>query len=501
MTAHTHDIGPTARTGPVVEPARRIWPWEFGVVVGAAGLTIAAIFVAVGPAELAAGAAAVVVLVWWVRLLVRRDARSVVALWVAFLFTQPVAVLLPPALEVWALRVDDLALGIALVVVLATGLQRRDLRLPGRLVTLGFAGYAVCGVLGAWLSEVRLTTVILGTWLAVKLVVCLLVTEQFSWTSRDVTVARRVFLAVLGLVLAVAALQVLQPEFVNALLGRDVRSRVGLTVLTSIFPQPFLYSTVMLLATCLLISKAPARPGRLALSLVVAGFAVLSLRLKALISIILVVVTRVLTSPNSRIRAWTPIVVLVLVTAGLVLGSDLVEARLDVLFGDANPSPRQLLYGTAWLIAAARFPLGSGFGTFGSEASRWDYSPIYAEYGLSDHYGFRQAQPIFITDASWATVLGEAGWLGAASFAVALGALAVRVLRRVPAMASLGGEQPTRAALLFLVVFALSSVASPQLFSGFACLSLAVLVSMSESAARQAETLDDSTREAVHAPA
>lgn len=501
MIAHTHDIRPTTPCGPVVARGTRTWPWVFGVVVGATGVTAVAIVAGAGPAALAALSASLVVLVWWVRLLARRDARSVVALWLAFVFTQPVALLLPPALEVWALRVDDLALGIALLVVLATGLARRDLRVPGRLVTLGFAGFAVCGVLGAWLSDVRLATVILGTWLAMKLFVCLLVSEQFTWTSRDVIVARRVFLAVLGLVLAVAALQVLQPEFVNGLLGRDVRSRVGLTVLTSIFPQPFLYSTVMLLATCLLISKAPARPARLALSLIVAGFAVLSLRLKALVSVILVVVTRILTSTSRSIRTWTPIAVILLGAAGLVLGSDLIEARLEVLFGDGAASPRQLLYGTAWLIAAARLPLGSGFGTFGSEASRWDYSPIYAEYGLSDAYGFRQAEPVFITDASWATVLGEGGWLGAAGFAVAFGALAVRVLRRVPSMATLGGEQPTRAALLFLVVFALNSVASPQLFSGFACLSLAILVSMSESAARQAETRDDATGETVHAPA
>jgi hypothetical protein len=397
--------------------------------------------------------------------------------------------------------VDDLALGIALLVVVATALHRRNLRLPGRLVTLGFAGYAVCGVLGAVLSEVRLATVVLGTWLAMKLFVCLLVSEQFTWTRRDVTVARRVFLGILGLVLVVAALQVLQPEFVNGILGRDVRSRVGLTVLTSIFPQPFLYSTVMLLATCLLLSKAPVRPARLALTLVVAGFAVLSLRLKALVSVILVVVLRMLTSTSRAIRAWAPIAVILLGAAGLFLGSDLVEARLEVFFGEGAPSPRQLLYGTAWLIAAAGFPLGSGFGTFGSEASRWDYSPIYAEYGLSDAYGFRQAEPVFITDASWATVLGEAGWLGAVAFVVAFGALAVRVLRRVPSTALLGGEQPARAALLFLAVFALNSVASPQLFSGFACLSLAILVSMSESAARQVETLDDAEQETVHAAA
>lgn len=501
MIAHTYDVRPSNRTRPAPRRAERTWPWVFGLVVGATGLTIAAIFVAAVPAQLAAGSAAFVVLAWWVRLLARRDARSMVALWVAFALTQPVALLLPPALEVWALRIDDLALGIALLVTLATGLRRRDLRLPGRLVTLGFAGFAVAGVLGAWMSEVRLTTLIVGTWLALKLFIALFVTEQFTWSGRDVTRARRVFLVILGLVLAVAALQVVWPEFVSGLLDRNAGSRVGIPVVTSIFPQPFLYSTVMLLATCLVISKAPARPARLALALVVAGFALLSLRLKALVSVILVVVTRISTSTNSWIRAWTPIAVLLLGTAGLALGSDLVAIRIEALFGDGTVSPRELLYGTAWLIAAAQIPLGSGFGTFGSEASRWDYSPIYAQYGLADRYGFREAEPIFVTDASWATVLGEAGWLGAACFAVALGALTIRVLRRVPAMRTLGGEQPARAALLFLGVFVLNSVASPQLFSGFACVSLAVLVSMSESAERQAASLDDPAREAVHAPA
>jgi hypothetical protein len=427
----------------------------------------------------------------WVRSLARRDARALIALWLVFASNRTAALLLPDGLSAWALRVDDLALALALGVVLATGVRRRDLRLPGRAVTVGMGLFALCGASSALLADVRPSTVALGTWLALKLGVCLVLARQFPWSDRHVVLAKRVFLVCVAVVVTVAALQLLHPEAVSAFFGRSARTRVGSPVITGVFRTPFQYSTFMLLAVCLFLSTSPARPARTAIGLVMGGFAMLSLRLKSLIDVVLVVVTRMVTGPSLVIRAWTPVAFLVLGAAGLTLGSDLVEARLSVLFGGEDSSPREKLYSTAVAIAAGGFPLGSGFGTFGSEASRSDYSSVYAEYGLSDVYGFSPSAPVFVTDASWATVLGEAGWIGALGFALALGGLAAHFIRRLRAGGVLAGEHPARAGLLFLPVFVADSVTSPQLFSGFSCLSLAILASMSAAAAGRPGTQPD----------
>lgn len=473
-------VGPAASlaAAPSGRPGWSHRRYVVATVLGSAALTAGAIGLSWGPATVVLGAVILFLGTVWVRTLARRDARGVVALWVLFALNRSVALLLPPGPSAWALRVDDLALGLALAVVVTTGLRRRNLRLLSPGMTTGFALFAASGVLGSLLAGVRPVTLVLGTWLALKLFVCLFITRQFTWTDRQVVLARRVFVAVLVLVLAVASLQVLQPALVSEFFGRDPRIRVGLPVITSIFPQPFQYSTFTMLALCLVLGRVPAPPGRLLAGFVVAGFAMLSLRLKALVDVVLVLVARMLTASSPLVRAWTPVGLLVMAAAGLTFGADLVEARLEVLFGDENSSPREDLFSTAAALAAAGFPLGSGFGTFGSEASRWDYSPVYAEYGLSDRYGFSEAAPGFITDASWATVLGESGWLGTLGFALALGAIGVQVLRRMQRIRTVGGEQPARASLFFLLVFLADSITSPQLFTGFSCLSLAVLLSM-----------------------
>jgi hypothetical protein len=320
----------------------------------------------------------------------------------------------------------------------------------------------------------------MGTWLAVKLWVCLIIARQFIWTDRDVLLAKRIVIVGIVVVMAVAALQLFTPGLVRGVFGAVERTRVGAPVITSVFRQPFQYAVFMLLAVGLIFSAAPARSTRIGFGVVAAGFAVLSLRLKALIDLILILAARLITAPSRATRVLTPIAVLAAVSAALYFASGLVQARLGVLFGGGG-SPRQVLYSTAAAIAEKFAPLGSGFGSFGSEASRVYYSPVYQEYGLDQVYGFRPNAPLFITDASWATVLGEAGWLGVGGFALALGALAVELWRRLRTGPTVAGENLHRAAVLFLVPFIADSFTSPQLFSGFGAISLAVLVSVSAS--------------------
>ena len=51
------------------------------------------------------------------------------------------------------------------------------------------------------------------------------------------------------------------------------------------------------------------------------------------------------------------------------------------------------------------------------------------DYGLSGTYGFRPENPLFATDASWATVVGESGVIGAIFVLFALGALWIHLFR------------------------------------------------------------------------
>lgn len=77
---------------------------------------------------------------------------------------------------------------------------------------------------------------------------------------------------------------------------------------------------------------------------------------------------------------------------------------------------RGILLNISIKIASDYFPLGSGFGTFGSDLSRKIYSPLYSNYGINNIWGLSENWPAYITDSHWASIIGEVGWLGTAVF-------------------------------------------------------------------------------------
>lgn len=455
------------------------------VTISVAALAAASLVWATRPTvAVLGGVVALGLAVAWLRLLVRHDARALIVLWLVFLLNETASRVLPEPWDAVAKRLDDVCLALALVVVLASAVVRRTWQPTPRLVSLGLAVFAAAGVLSAVVASVPNAPLALGTWLSVKLWVSLLVAAQFSWTERDVRLFRRVVAATVVVVVAIALVQLFAPLAVSGFFGAVQRVRGGIPAMTSIFGQPSQYGTFMVLAVAVVFSSR-LRPRRVAFGVLAAGFAVLSLRAKTAIDVVVVLGGRLLMARSRLVRAIVPVAVVAAGGAAFVLAGGVIRNRLDVLFGGSGDSPRQLLYRTATSIASGTPPLGSGFGTFGSEASRsaW-YSPIYHQYGLDRVYGFWERAPLFIADASWATVLGEAGWLGVAGFVLSLAALGIHLWRRVRSAREIAGENLARAALLFLVTFVADSFTSPQLFAGFACVSLAVLVSMSTSAVR-----------------
>lgn len=73
---------------------------------------------------------------------------------------------------------------------------------------------------------------------------------------------------------------------------------------------------------------------------------------------------------------------------------------------------RAELLKSSFKIAKDYFPLGTGFGTFGSWASGVSYSPVYYQYGLNKVWGISPYNYLAIADSFWPTVLGQFGYLG-----------------------------------------------------------------------------------------
>lgn len=122
-----------------------------------------------------------------------------------------------------------------------------------------------------------------------------------------------------------------------------------------------------------------------------------------------------------------------------------------------SDSARYQLLITSILIARDSFPIGAGFGTFGSYMSAIHYSPVYRIYGISNVHGLIEGATYFTSDSFWPMILGETGIVGLVSIVIVI----IRMIKRLQLIKSLD-----------LALYA----------SGLVCISYLLVISMAESA-------------------
>ena len=58
------------------------------------------------------------------------------------------------------------------------------------------------------------------------------------------------------------------------------------------------------------------------------------------------------------------------------------------------------------------FPIGVGFGKYGSWNARKYYSEYYYKYNMTNVYGLTPDNAFFATDVFWGSIIGETGFIG-----------------------------------------------------------------------------------------
>lgn len=75
------------------------------------------------------------------------------------------------------------------------------------------------------------------------------------------------------------------------------------------------------------------------------------------------------------------------------------------------------------------FPLGSGFGTYGSDIAATHYSPLYMTYRFYEIRGMQPDASMYLNDNYWPMVMGQFGFFGLLLAAFALFLLMKRILK------------------------------------------------------------------------
>lgn len=103
--------------------------------------------------------------------------------------------------------------------------------------------------------------------------------------------------------------------------------------------------------------------------------------------------------------------------------------QINTYYFDNKDSPRNILTITSFKVAYRFFPIGSGFGTYGSFISGVNYSPLYYEYGIDKIWGLDKINYFFISDTFWPMIIGQFGYLVLIIFLVILGNFALLIKR------------------------------------------------------------------------
>src|SRR6185437_11025476 len=244
----------------------------------------------------------------------------------------------------------------------------------------------------------------------------------------------------------------------------------------SIFPHPGEYSLFMSLLFALTFAAFATRHKKsdLALAILFAGSVILSLRLKGFLSLAAVVIIVALVQGAANNRSG---IAVLLAGALLFIGALSVEGNVisqQVSTYTSKASPRALLYNAGEKIAGNNFPLGVGFGRFGSYPSRIYYSPIYDQYELSGVYGLSRNYPDFIDDTSWPSLMGETGYAGLITYAIGVIFVLLTMIRRLRTAPS-DMKWMALSALCMMTVLLVTSIAQGVLFDWLAVTSVVIV--------------------------
>jgi hypothetical protein len=150
-----------------------------------------------------------------------------------------------------------------------------------------------------------------------------------------------------------------------------------------------------------------------------------SLRSKAFAMIGVFVVLLILVQREKKRLGFFAI--LVLACSAIVIGWDSFQ---QYYLTDNDSFARSRLVQTGFMLANHYFPIGTGFGTFGTYMSGEYYSPLYYQYGLSTVHGLTPSNFNFISDTFWPAIVGQFGGVGLISFALILVLIYISLKRR-----------------------------------------------------------------------
>lgn len=361
-----------------------------------------------------------------------------------------------------------------MVAVAAVAFPARRLVTEGRVVWLPgggwFAGYVAAGLISAGLADVPAGTAVPAAFIAVKGVVLAFALAQLRWTREDLETLVRLGIVASVLMMVTAAINLAIPTaWAHLTTGRPPITSVGaIPAINGLFQHPAAFSRfcgVLAIGGLLYGVVVRRSVANTLLVILTAGLGFLTLQVKSIIGVL-----ATLAVVGVRFLRWSGAVALLCLgplVALLVVPPLMQLVGTDLALYVAQDSARSMLTEGGVTVAAQYFPLGAGFGQYGSATAADQYSPLYFALGFDDRFGLGPGPDSgqFLNDNQWPAIVGEAGWFGAAFFTIGLACMLVCLLRRTSADEDVLVRWLRITGVGWMILLVVESVASPVFVS------------------------------------
>lgn len=360
---------------------------------------------------------------------------------------------------------DEIVIVVALVVLIARRAWARKLPVIPAW-SLWFAGFFAVGLFSSLINNVPTTIAIEGAFLAIKAVLFGLAVAQIDWRPGDLKPFVTGGAVTIIVIFLASVINFANPDWWTALVLGETTSfpgQLGLQSLIGPFEHPAALGRMcaMLAIATLTYRICVQATWRSAVLLGMATApALLSFRVKTLVSMVVAFVA--IGALNLK-RISKPILIVAAVLAVVLAVPVYFYVAADITQYIVNRSARSLITLGSLEIAAREFPLGVGFGRYGSYTASVNYSPEYVRLGFETVYGLRSTpgEGQYLNDTQWPALLGETGWLGAALYAGGLIHMGVSLLRGTTQLATPLVAWVRLMGIGWLVILIVESVGAP----------------------------------------
>lgn len=281
--------------------------------------------------------------------------------------------------------------------------------------------FSFLGIYSCYLnSDFILSQVILANFLSIKflLLTFSILCIPFKQKYIDYIISRFLFIGKISLVVAV--INILLPRLYLKLFPWGfVSSRNGIISPCSIFEHPGTYGWYMLVIasyyySLYLKNKSKNSKNKFILYSI---FALLSMKAKVILGLIVIIGGGIIITSGKKISIKKMLIPLIIIgIIGITFYDFLVYTYKLYFTFDIQVTARAAFNIYSLDIAKKFFPLGVGFGKFGSFYAGVYYSEYYYQYGMNIVYGLRPENLLYATDTYWPSIIAEVGVLGAVIF-------------------------------------------------------------------------------------